>query len=268
MVAGLALANNGVLFAAETLEQRVERMESKLNSPALVEMSNRLDSLQQEVEQLRGAVEEREHQVEQMGQRQRELYLDADRRLSRLEREGDGAMATSPPSSGLVAGPAAAVPLAATPAQGGQPPPAVGTPVATMAAEMGPTPEQLKEEREAYQQAFELLKELRYEASTNAFIDFIKRYPESRYAHIAQYWVGEANYARRKFKDAIKDYRALLANYPTSPKLAEALLKIGYSYSELGNRSEATKALTELTSRYPGTTEAGQAEATLKRLQK
>jgi tol-pal system protein YbgF len=111
-----------------------------------------------------------------------------------------------------------------------------------------------------------LLRELRYEQASAAFRDFLKQYPNSRYAHIAQYWLGEAAYARRDFVQAIKDYEALLQNHPHSAKRAEAMLKIGYSYQELKRGEEAKRMMEQLIELYPDSTEAGQASNQLKRL--
>jgi tol-pal system protein YbgF len=217
------------------INTRVERLERLLDSQSLVDMVTRLEQLQREVQSLRGQVEEQNHIIEGLKRRQRELYLDVDRRLSQMEREG--------PAPGSVPANAAA------PANNGG----------------AAAPE---EERKAYQQAFDLLRDLQYAKAITAFRQFLKQYPDGRYAHIAQYWLGEANYAQRNFKAAIADYSKLLEKYPNSPKLAEAMLKIGYSYSELGNRDAATKMLQQLVDRYPGTTEAGQARSLLNKFRR
>ena len=86
------------------------------------------------------------------------------------------------------------------------------------------------------------------------------------HAHIAQYWLAETNYAQRRFKQAIADYQALIDKYPDSPKLAEALLKIGYSQYELKNYAAARESLERLIANYPGTTEAGQARNLLQKI--
>ncbi len=253
--------------AAEPLEARVARLERQLDSQALVEMATRLDRLEQEVQQLRGQMEEQGHAVSELRQRQRDLYLDIDRRMSRLEREGGGqapqAMAPSAPISAPVAAAAPSKPAPVSPAVApaavvAAPVPAPATaPVSTVNADR---------EREAYQQAFDQLRELRYEQAITAFRAFLKEYPDGRYGHIAQYWIGEANYAQRNFKQAVADYRVLIQRYPKSPKLAEAMLKIGYSQYELGDKAEARKILTELARLYPDTTEAGQANAFLQKM--
>lgn len=250
----------------EAVEQRLERLERMVNNRSLLEMLDRLDNLQREVAQLRGLVEEQQHTIEGLKSRQRELYMDVDRRLLQMEREGTApALDTSTP------------PL--TGSSGGSTPPltvAPGAPQPLTTAGAGNTqdksePEakdEKQQEREAYQQAFDMLRELRYAQATAAFRDFLKRYPQGRYAHIAQYWLGEAGYAQRDFRQAIKDYNALLVNYPNSPKLPEAMLKMGYSHYELKEYEPARQVLEELIQQYPDTTEAGQASNLLKRINK
>lgn len=227
-----------VALAAESVEERLTRLERQLDSQSLLDMLQRIDALQQEVQQLRGQLEEQQHTISGLKDRQRELYLDVDRRMSRLEREGVAAP---------VAGNQAATP--ATDAKGTEAP-----------ADEG------QAERDAYQNAFDLLRELRYEEATVAFRDFLKNYPDGRYAHIAQYWLGEAGYARRDFKQAIVDYEALLKNFPDSPKRAEAMLKIGYSQYEMKQPQLAQQILEQLVQQYPDSTEAGQGRNLLKRM--
>lgn len=249
-----------LVHAADPLEERVARLERQLESQALVDMALRLDRLEQEIQQLRGQMEEQTHTVGGLRQRQRDLYLDIDRRLSRLEREGGmtaAQAAVAPPAPATVpAAPAAPAPTVA--------PAAVATPVAV--APVPSSAANADKERAAYQQAFDQLRDLRYEQAITAFRSFLKEYPDGRYSHIAQYWIGEANYAQRNFKQAVVDYRTLLQRYPKSPKLAEAMLKIGYSQYELGDKAEARNILTELARLYPDTTEAGQANAFLQKM--
>ncbi|MCW8973722.1 MAG: tol-pal system protein YbgF [Gammaproteobacteria bacterium] len=238
MVSLLAATAVTPLQAQESVEQRLQRVEQLVNSRSLLDMSQRIDALQAEVQQLRGQVDEQQHTIEGLRSRQRELYLDIDRRLSRFEREGSAAPAA---------------------------------PADTQKPDDAPPPvdaQRLQQEREAYQEAFDLLRQLQYAQATTAFRRFLKEYPEGRYAHIAQYWLGEAGYAQRDFKQAIIDYQALIANHPKSPKRAEAMLKIGYSHYELKQYSEATAILEQLIEQHPGSTEAGQARSLLKQIRK
>jgi tol-pal system protein YbgF len=266
-----------------TVEQRLERLERLLDSQALVDMLSRLDALQSDLPQLRGQAEEQSHALEELKQRQRDLYLDIDRRLSRLEREGPGTAsgATAPetnntPAEGgapdqTASGVAAQAPTGTAAGAGAAPAqPSQGaaadnrSPAATPVA----SAESVAQERQAYQKAFDLLRQLRYQPAIAAFQGFLKQYPDGRYAHIAQYWLGEANYAQRNFKAAIASYQQLLQRYPRSPKVAESMLKIGYSYYELGQKDEAKQTLSELVRAHPGSTEAGQAQKLLETIKR
>jgi tol-pal system protein YbgF len=117
-----------------------------------------------------------------------------------------------------------------------------------------------------YQRAFNLLKKSQYGQAKKAFKNFLKNYTESDYSDNAQYWLGETNYVMQKYDIAINEYQALLNIFPNSKKVSHALLKIGYSYAELGNVSDAEKILIEVVQQYPGTTAARLAEERLRKI--
>lgn len=227
-------------------DERLARLERILENQGLVDMLMRIDNLQSELQILRGEIELHSHELEEIKQRQRDLYVDIDRRLLRLERNGSD-------SGGGDLSPSKATSRSEAPASSA---------TVTKASSAG----DIASEQKAYQNAFDLLRELRYDQAVAAFQSFIKSYPNGRYAHIAQYWIGEANYAQRNFKQAIKDYQLLIDAYPSSPKLAEAMLKIGYSYYELKSFKQAESTLSQLIKNYPGTTEAGQAQNLIQKI--
>lgn len=255
MVAGLVLV--GTVVAQDTskmsVEQRLTRMEKLLNSQGLVDLLLKVESLQTELQRLQGQNEEQLHALQELKQRQRDLYVDIDRRLLQLERNAPGGAAAG--AATTTSGVGSASSRAAQPATS-----------AVTSGAITTAPTQLEGEQQAYQDAFNLLRELRYDKATVAFRDFLKQYPNGRYAHIAQYWLGEASYAQGDFKQAVQDYKKLIDNYPQSPKLAEAMLKIGYSEYELKNTKAAQASLEQLIQTYPGTTEAGQAQNLLKKI--
>lgn len=259
MFFGLSLSNIGLAqdTSKMSVEERLKRLEQILDSQGLVDIMLKLESLQTEVQRLQGQSEEQLHTLQELKKRQRDLYIDIDRRLLQLERNAPAGSVVAPGAAVTAAGTAAAQP-------GGSKSTKKNT--AAVAAGTMAAPPLLLGEQQAYQDAFNLLRELRYDKATLAFRDFLKKYPNGRYAHIAQYWLGEAGYAQGKFKQAIKDYQALIDNYPNSPKLAEAMLKIGYSQYELKNYQAAQASLERLIQTYPGTTEAGQAQNLLKKI--
>ena len=224
-------------------DDRIRRLERLLESQGLVSLMVQQQEIQQE---LRGDIEVQTHTLTELKKRQRELYVDIDRRMLAVERNGGRRPSTSA--------------AAATNS-------VLSTQRSTPAGSTTTSSVQTQDEQKSYQKAFDLLRALRYDKAIEAFRDFLRQFPTGRYGHIAQYWIGEANYAQRRFADAVVDYQALLNNYTNSPKLAEAMLKIGYSQFELKQYEQARESLDRLIKSYPGTTEAGQGQNLLQKIQ-
>lgn len=73
------------------LADRVVKLERALNSSGLIELSKQIEALQQEVQQLRGELENQAFTLEQVRKAQRDAYADTDRRLGALEQGSAGA---------------------------------------------------------------------------------------------------------------------------------------------------------------------------------
>ena len=72
----------------------------------------------------------------------------------------------------------------------------------------------------------------------------------------------------RNFKLALEEFSKVERQYPSSTKVPDALLKIGYCYYELKEWKKARLALTNVVNRYPNTAVAKSAQGYLARLQK
>lgn len=226
----------------EANEKRITRLEKLVEGQGLVDLYLRLETLQQEVQQLRGEVEVQTNSIEGLKQRQRDLYLDIDRRLRQLE-------------SGVVAQPQSTT--TPTPSVA----PTTTTTVAPSTAPANPVIEET-----AYRAAFKLLKEGRYAPATSRFRAFLVKYPSSAYADNAQYWLGEVSYVTRAYEKAIAEFDKVLNNYPDSTKHADALLKQGYCYYELKNFAKANELLAAVIARYPHSTAARLADKRRKQI--
>jgi tol-pal system protein YbgF len=199
----------------EALEARVTRIETR----TLVELLTRLERLQSEVQQLRGMLEEQGHTLEGAQKSQRDQYLDIDSRLQKLEGGAPAdAGSTPPPVLGETPppSPVAPVPDASTP------------PVAAPPADVPPADP--ADEQGAYQAAFNLLKDKRYNEAGAAFGAYIANYPDGRYADNAQYWLAETRYVERDYPAALVEFTNLVERFPQSTKQPDAKLKIGYIY--------------------------------------
>ena len=234
LVLGLAATSTIHAQGELTVEERVGRLETVAGAEALVELLRQAQRLEREVREVRGELEVQAHELSQLKRRQRELYLDIDRRVNGLE----------------TARPAPVTERTATPD---------ASPV-TAEADPG-------EEREAYQSAFNLLKAGRYEDAAVGFSEFLSAYPSGEYSDNAQYWLGEVYYVTRAFGAALEEFEELVRTRPGSAKLSHALLKIGYIQDELGEKEAAVRTLTDLMERFPTTTAARLAQERLRQIQ-
>jgi len=221
----------------------------------IIELLNQLDSLQKELRQIRGDFEVVNHELAGIKRRQRELYLDMDRRLREVELaavRGNTPVANTPVTP-------AGQPTGQTP---------TGTPGTTKGTvpvkKLPPT----REEKDSYRSAFNMLKEGRYDRSILAFGKFLKKYPSSSYADNAQYWSGEANYVSRKYKVAVNEFSKVINQFPDSTKVPDAMLKLGFTYYELKEWKKAREMLEAVVQNYKGSSAAKLAATRLKRLLK
>jgi len=220
-----------VYIKLDQVDGRLTRVERVLENDSLMTLVEQLDQLQQELRELRNDVESLQHDVEQNGQRQRSLYQDVDQRLQAMEQRTAGQ-----------SGAAAAV------VSGGAPPVAGSS------------------DRTAYRAAFDLLKQGRYEQAGDALRQFIAAFPTSELAGNAQYWLAETYYVTQQYDKALPEFNQVIERYRDSPKIPDALLKIGYCHYELSHWEDARTALRAVATDYPETTAARLARQRLERM--
>jgi tol-pal system protein YbgF len=225
------------------LEDRIAALETQLKSGGLVDLFNQVEQIRSDIARLRGQVEVVTYELEQAQKRQRDLYVDLDTRLRKLETAAPSAEAT--PSNPPVAGnaPSASPPGAASP-----PPRPVSDPAA---------------EQRAYDAALDQFKRADYMGAIANFTTFVKNYPQSALAPSAQYWIGNAQYARKDYRASISAQRVLITTYPTSPKVPDALLNVASAQSDLNDNAAARRTLEELIAKFPQTEAAVKAKQRL-----
>jgi tol-pal system protein YbgF len=102
--------------------------------------------------------------------------------------------------------------------------------------------------------------------SEAVFVDFLNRYPQSGFRPSALFWLGNAQYATKDYKDALANFRSLVAQTPDHMRVPEALLAIANCLLEIKDSKGARKTLEELVANYPGTEAAAAARDRLARL--
>ncbi len=105
-----------------------------------------------------------------------------------------------------------------------------------------------------------------YDLAAAGFREFIRQFPDHSLADNAQYWIGEAFYAREKFSEALAEFQKVVAQYPNQDKVPAALYKMGLCHSRLGDKSQAAESWRQLVTKYPRSNEAALAKERLKEL--
>jgi tol-pal system protein YbgF len=118
-------------------------------------------------------------------------------------------------------------------------------------------------EQRAYDAALDQFKAGSFPAAIASFTAFVKTYPKSPLAPSAQYWIGNAQFARKDYRAAIASQRQLVAAYPDSAKMPDALLTIATSQFELGDSAASRRTLEDLIAKYPQSEAAARARQRL-----
>ena len=118
-----------------------------------------------------------------------------------------------------------------------------------------PKKEKPKDAQTAYEEAYDLLKMLKYDQAEDALKDFLTTYPEHELAGNAQYWLGETYYVRRQYEKAAVAFATGFKNYKRSSKRADNLLKLGLSMQQLNKKKEACTAFNNLKKEFPDASE-------------
>src|SRR5690606_886577 len=99
------------------------------------------------------------------------------------------------------------------------------------------------------------------------FENYISRFPQGRYLTNAYYWQGEAFLLVSRYNEARDAFSKILTDFPQDPKAAGAMLKLGVTYQQMGDRARAASTWQELSTRYPeNLTEIGFAQDYLNKL--
>jgi tol-pal system protein YbgF len=105
-----------------------------------------------------------------------------------------------------------------------------------------------------------------FAAAQISLLNFLRRYPTSGYASSALFWLGNAQYATKDYKESIVNFRKLLSIAPEHTRAPEAMLAISNCLVELKDVKAAKKAMEDLVKQYPNSEAAQTAKDRLARL--
>lgn len=242
------------------LEDRVAALETQLKSQGLVELFGQVEQIKADVARLRGQIEVLTYEQEQAQKRQRDLYIDLDSRLRRLE--GGPNANVQGAAGGAPTAPTAAPPVSAAPPN---PAPAAAAPPisGTIAGRPNAAAPDTAIEQRAYDTGLDQFKSGSYPAAIASLTAFVKTYPKSPLAPSAQYWIGNAQFAQKDYRASITSQRQLIAAYPDSQKVPDALLIIAGCQFELSDAAASRRTLEQLIAKYPQSEAAGKARQRL-----
>jgi tol-pal system protein YbgF len=237
-----------------SLEERVNLLERRMDTLSNIVLQ--LETMQQELQKVRGEVEEQKHEMTALKKRQRDLYMDIDQRIARLSGEPVPEPpppiqppSKQPPASDVTTNPAATI----------TPPPASSGGQAAVPAGSG-------QDGQEYQTALNLLMQDRKMEARKAFTEFLSRHPQSDLVGNAQYWLAETYYVAKEYDAAMQEFNKVIQQYPNSSKVPDSMLKSGFIQYERQQWDLARKQLEDLVSRYPGSDASQLAQKRLDRM--
>ncbi|WP_010671301.1 cell division protein CpoB [Pantoea agglomerans] len=225
-----------------SVEDRVTTLERISNAQAqlMQQLQQQMSDNQRDIDALRGQIQQNTYQLNQVVERQKQLYQQIDSLSSASTSGGQQAVGSNA---------AADTGAAAT---------------AGAAASTDSAPAQTGDANSDYNAAVALILEKKqYDQAISALQAWVKRYPDSTYQPNANYWLGQLNYNKGKKDDAAYYYATVVKNYPKSPKAAEALLKVGVIMQEKKDTAKAKAVFQQLIKLYPDTESAKQAQKRL-----
>lgn len=201
---------------------------------AQVNLQQQLAELQEELSELRGDTETHAHKLDQIVNRQRELYIEIERRLESIQQ---------------------------------QPAPVPVDTSSNLSIDESYGASSLSE-NEAYDQAVNLiLKERRYDDAIPEFEGFISKFPNSVYIANAHYWLGQLLFNKSEFNKAQQHFDRVISFYPDSNKRSDAMLKQGTVLQRLGKQDEAKQLFEQVVAEYPESNSATLAKSRLSSIQ-
>jgi tol-pal system protein YbgF len=193
----------------------------------LSELFYQLQVLQQEVQELRGMLEEQSHQLKRIARDQQAQYIDLDSRVAALRNN------TSAPTISTAG---AQVPVLPASADGDS-------------------------ERKSYTDAFNLMKDREFDQAANAFNRLIVDYPNGQFTPNAFYWLGELYLAKTEFEKARQSFTQVTNLYPDHQKVPDALYKLGVVYHRLGDTQRSLRYLDKVRAEHPQSSAASLAQS-------
>jgi tol-pal system protein YbgF len=233
----------------QLLEKRIQQLEARLlkledslglQTKSMLDLQGQIDALNGDIRKLRGQNEELAHGLQDAEKRSKDFYVDLDSRLRHFESAEEAAREVAEKAAKDYAS-----------AKSGMPAPESGDPSDPAV------------ENRAYETAYVAFKSGSNANSVKSFEDFLNKYPDSVHVPNAKFWLGEAQYKLKNYKDALDTYQTLLKEFPGTPKAADVLFNIAACQRQLKLVLGSKKTLKQLVEKYPDSEAAAKAKKLL-----
>ncbi len=195
-----------------------------------LQMQQQMDDMAAEINELRGTIEKNSYDMQQMLERQRQLFIELDRVRNHTPQTATAVAKTEAPDVKATGG--------------------------VFSSD--------ENERTAYDNAVNIVRvEKDFPKALAAFQKFQQDYPDSVYAANTHYWVGQLHFVQRSDVEAAKSFASVVA-YQDSPKRADSLIKLGDIAARNGKPGVAKKYYQQVVDEYPNSSSSDMAKSKLK----
>ena len=287
---GLLLLSNSVyaLFEDEGARKKLNEIQDQLNAlqssiefeikekftnfeksnkvdPKLINsLSERINTLFDDLANLRGEVEVLTYSLQTSEERQKVLYKELNERLQKIEDsavkiENNVNSAESPPKN-------QPLPQNDLIIQEEEVLPEIAPEPIPQAADLPPLVDKNIEYQE-FEDAKKLITATKYKEAFDALDKFVVNYPSSELLPEAKYNLGYTQFALRNYKAAINTFNKIVLEYPDNPIAPNSLYQVSNSQIQLTRITKAKQTLRTLIKKYPNADIISSAKKRLKDLE-
>ena len=244
------------------LDERLQRLEKMAENPIYLKLMRHLEDQEKELQNLQDRMDHLAYELNKLKKQSNKRYAETDERMSQLEAQ---LKTLSQQVQQLKSQSLNTSVLQAEPHVTTKPELLAKKPIHLKSNELElnkpssneskpqiikthfPTPE----EKAAYQAAFTLVKEAKYDEAIQAFQDFQQKYPTSKLAANSAYWLGEVSLLQKKNQQALDAFDQVLTKYPNSLKVPDAMLRKADVWVLLDEYDKAKTLYQAILKQYP-----------------
>lgn len=221
----------------EVLQRQLYRDQSNVPAGKSSDILVRMSDFEEQMRNMNGKIEELNYKIKTLNDRLDMINKDVDVRIKMIEGK--------PIAGGI--GTEAKTPKFAAPVANEAPKSLVGDSI--KGDDLAPVEGQ--DVNKIYQDGLEAFNSGNTAKAEQNFNAVLEKFSTDKLASNAQYWLGEVYYSQKNFAKAAVAFGKGYEKYKDGAKGAESLYKLGMSMNQLGKKSEACAALTNVAKEFP-----------------